>query len=90
MQTALVIRVVIVTPPNPEYAHFKRPYVPIEMQTHFPINGPKPEHFTLTASDYDVGDDMIVCPCGDEIGRESTLGGMLKQARKHIKEKHSR
>lgn len=56
----------------------------------FPVDGPRPEHFALTASDYGEGDNLLVCPCDWTTEREMLLGEMLDQAQAHIEEKHQR
>lgn len=50
--------------------------------------GPTPAQFTLGESDYEVGSDELVCPCGHIEQRGETLGEMLEQAQAHLDEAH--
>jgi hypothetical protein len=88
MGGGVIIEEVIMTPPAGP--HFNRPFVPRRFFDFFPINGPKAEWFILQASDYDVGDDEMVCPCGETIERPVTLGEMLGEARAHIRKAHGK
>lgn len=71
------------------------PWEAVAFCDHFPIDGPKIEHFSFSASDYDRGDDQIVCPCGAELDRWFDSGGGLGElgvaievARAHLAEAH--
>lgn len=74
------------------------PWRPHAFDSHYPIDGPKLEYFELTASDYDVGDDQVVCPCGAELYRYpqdaddsmAGLGWAIRVAEKHLAEAHGR
>jgi hypothetical protein len=44
--------------------------------------------FTFGASDYDVGDDEMYCPCGATLEACATLGERLEAAREHVATQH--
>lgn len=77
---------------------YSYPWQATAFRDHFPIDGPKIEYFDLAASDYDRGDDLIVCPCGTELQRipqdwddsMAELGWAIRVAEKHLAEAHGR
>lgn len=74
------------------------PWRPAAFNDHYPIDGPKIEYFELQASDYDVGDDEIRCPCGADLQRYpedaddsmAGLGWAIRVAEQHLAEVHGR
>jgi hypothetical protein len=74
------------------YVNGRWPCHLFEFSDWYPIDGLRIENFSFNASDYDVGDDQVVCPCGAEIYRQirgmPELGAAIKIARDHLVEAH--
>jgi hypothetical protein len=73
------------------------PWKATPLRHYFPIDGLRIEYFDLTASDYDVGDDQIVCPCGAELHRwpdgsdgMGALGAAIQVAQEHLAYVHGK
>lgn len=60
----------------------------VELVDHFPTDEPLADLFTFGASDYDMGDDEMYCPCGATVPAEQTLGERLAAAEQHVRERH--
>lgn len=62
---------------------------PVELVDYFPCDEPIVNLFTFGASDYDMSDDEMYCPCGDTLPARATLGERREDALEHVRSKHA-
>lgn len=68
---------------------YKWEYRPgVEFSNHFPVDGPRVEHFTRRY-DQHMEIDYLICPCDEEIEAGTTLGDDNERAAEHVNTKHA-